>query len=199
VARFEPRDGAPIVSTPCRKLLPGTPPPPGELGTHRMHMTKTTPSPVQQAAYNATPQRLPQDSTATTITIDVPPSFARRSLELPGPANDTAREASSRTGPLAVVAATGNRPNRSEPAAAVSTERRAGEAPAPSVSAAGPADRYARPRFPARREPSMRPKPDPVRRQPHPSTWPPSLPPTPRSDWPGAAPESSPTDESPLR
>lgn len=199
IARFEPRKDPPVVSGPAHKVLPGTPPRPGEPGSKVMRMTKIeSPSPVRQVAYGAAvPPGSPPAPAAAAITIDVPREFAQRSQNPAGQATDpqpslgaeSARPAESVTSqPL-------NRSAVHAPAVE-SGEPRSGEAAPDSAGAATPADRYARPRFPAQREPVARPRYDPVRRQPLPATWQHRLPPTPRSDWPGSAQESPSNDGS---
>jgi len=194
VARFEPRKGPPVVSKPCHKLLSGVPPKPGQPGSPVMSLKSTTsPGGVQQASYQMPSPETARGAEAATITIDVPPNFARRTL---GAANQRANPQDSgepRTAQPPGVPATWEPQN--QPGGMAATSRTAGAAQ-DSAASASPSDRYARPRFPARREPAFRSKPDPVRRQPLPATWPSRLPPTPRSDWPGGAPESPPTDES---
>ena len=199
IARFEPRKDPPVVSGPAHKVLPGTPPQPGEPGSKVMRMTKSeSPRPVRPVAFDAAiPPQSPPAPAAAAFTIDVPREFAERSQHPAGQATDpqagpgagSARPAESVTSqPL-------NRSAVHAPAVG-SGEPRSGEAVPDSAGAATPADRYARPRFPAQREPAARPRYDPVRRQPLPATWQPRLPPTPRSDWPGAAQESPSTDGS---
>ena len=201
VARFEPRKGSPVVSKPCHKLLPGMPPKPGQPGSSVMNLRNTTlPGDVRQASYEAPPSGPARADQTATITIDVPPNFARRSLAASGQRADeqngeAPRAESSRTSPS--TSAPANRPD-GRSATSRAAEPRA-EVSQNTPSGAQPSDRYARSRYPAQREGAFRSRSDPVRRQPLPATWQSRLPPTPRSDWPGSAPESPPVDEPPLR
>lgn len=95
IARFESGPGTAVVASPCRKVLPGTPPAPGQPGSRMMSLTKSTsPPPVQQASYDAPPAPpRPPEPKAAAITIDVSPDFARRSLLSPGLPSERDREA----------------------------------------------------------------------------------------------------------
>jgi hypothetical protein len=195
VARFEPRKGRPVVSHPSHHVLPGAK---GEKGSGVFfHGGDEVPSqkkpvaaamekdsrppaapatgPVQAVSYDSPAVQPGRREELSTLTIDVPPSFARGA---------EGSELSSRVGsedspqkktvaadvekdfrPLAASAATG-------PAAATSRA---------SATGASPSTRSAPSRFPARRGLNAPMKPDPVRRQPLPATWQSRLPPTPRS------------------
>lgn len=183
VARFEPRKGAPIVSRPCYKTLPGKAPAPGEPGSTVMNIsTSRSPGAVRPVSYEEPIGPAPTAQQAT-ITIDVPPAFARRSLSA-GQAEPSA--------PQAVPQAATSPSQETDRSA---TDSRS-QAPAPEFRPApSPASRFQRSRYPVQREPGFQPKLDPVRRQPLPAAWQFQLPPTPRSDPPGRAQESPTTGE----
>jgi len=206
IARFEPRKGGIVASTPCHKLLSGVTPQPGQLGSSSMRMAKRTAGgEVRQVSHEAplgeSRPGEPQES-ITSFTINVPRSFARPDP----PAGKTPPDggsASAKTGESAGGAATssaatqpGERAARSSAATGRPGEARSGE-PRPGASEeASPSSHYARRRFPARRESIAPPRFDPVRRQPLPATPLSSLPPTPRSGWQDPGPGSSEADES---
>jgi hypothetical protein len=185
IARFEPKKGAMIVSRPCRKVLPGEPPAsqrdsslPGPDHSGRGPSGRGTwpDRGVRQASHlePVGPDVPRSHGGGTTITIDVPPSFAR-------PATTDAASA----------------PNRgtSDSASGTAIQGEAGRAasagqpsPAPPTTESRPATRSERRRPIVQRTPIVPRVQDPVRRQPLPAAWLPSLPATPRSDWPGTTP-----------
>ncbi|MCR4413172.1 MAG: hypothetical protein NUV77_12190 [Thermoguttaceae bacterium] len=193
IARFEPKKGPMIVSRPCRKVLPGEPPA-SERGSPLAGPDRGRRGPsgggewpdrgVRQASHLepvGPDAPLPRGG-GTTITIDVPPSFARPS----------AAEAAS--APSAGI------PDSSSAKAVQGESNRATSAaspnPAPSTAESRPANRSERRRPIVERTPIVPRVQDPVRRQPLPAAWLPSLPATPRSDRPGTTPARREDDDS---
>ncbi len=182
IARFEPKKGQMIVSKPCRKVLPGEPPPserqtmlpadPEGAATMWTNQPQSPPGRVRQASHlePVGPDAPPPRDGPATVTIDVPPSFAR-----PAAAGTTSSPSARRDSDASVPA-----PDRP------SAQTRAGRPPAPADSS--PADRFERRRPLVQRAPIAPRVHDPVRRQPLPAAWLSPLPATPRSDWPGATP-----------
>lgn len=202
IARFEPRKGTPVVSQPCHKLLPGTPPAPGQPGSTVMSLNRSAQAgDVRQVSYEAPVAQTPPADSATTFTIDVPPSFARRSLSAasqqadePNPQSPTPQSPSA-ANPTSRAAITAN----AQSPTAQARESRPADSLQNAPAGASPSDRYARSRYPALRAAALRSATDHVRRQPLPATLQSRLPPTPRSDRPGEVQESPPTDAPPSR
>ena len=172
-----------------------------------------------QSAEADTPQNTSsQPSRMSTITIDVPPGFARRHLtgNTP-PAISTEQPAGGgHTGSPSTrtMTPTSRQPDRSIPAPINgATGQQTGQqttvvtpanATAFSTASSGlwgsaiasRSSRYGRSRFPVQRERAFGPVGDPVRRQPHRARWPSALPPIPRSSpyaqWYQETPDTAP-------
>jgi hypothetical protein len=201
IARFEPRKGTPVISQPCHKLLPGTPPAPGQPGSTVMSLNRNSqPGDVRQVSYEA-PAQTPQAESATTFTIDVPPSFARRSLSAASQQADEQNRAAPppESPPAASSTSRTAKPVNAHSPTAQASESRTADSLQNAPAGASPSDRYARSRYPALRAAALRSATDHVRRQPLPATLQSRLPPTPRSDRTGEAQESPPTGEPPSR
>jgi hypothetical protein len=214
IARFEPKKGPMVVAKPCLKTLSGVSPKQGETPKPSVRLT-THSSPavpdadqasaVRTAGHEAALDAASSSRQPTTITIDVPPSFGRPTLMPAGnnvngtPAATTAPttsdegngrlEATSRAGvgvrPATDAGARSAAPATTSPAVSTSASTPESRAKQHSEAPASPATRFARPRFPVRREPIVPPNYDRVRRTPLPATSLSRLPPTPRSEWPG--------------
>jgi hypothetical protein len=192
VSRFEPRKGKAIVSPPSHHTLPGEVPQESKkaanpaIAATRGGPPAATP-PVEQASYQAQVSDAAPPEGMSTLTIDVPPSFARPGVPEVGtsgvqPTGIGARPSmlTSQRLPEASARSLNQRPD----------DRAAGSSAGASLSArSGPS------RFPAQRGLTAQPKTDPVRRQPLPATWQSSLPPTPRSGWSVGNPATNGADE----
>ena len=201
--RFENKGGQVLLSAPSRQILPGgakpdADKPPAPNGVARVHTAAA--SDVRQVSHQEDlPDGAPNRS-VTSATIDLPPSFVRQSLSSAGPAVNDNGGIPAKNG--AAAAANPTAPASAAPSGEV--KEHTGQATkSPSNAAdppreAEPAARSALPRFPARREVTVAPGTDPLRKQPFPGQWPSALPSTPRWDrWreaantpPAAAPEA---------
>jgi hypothetical protein len=218
VARFEPRKGRPVVSHPSHHILPGAtassePSAEGKKGPRDYrHAGDEVPSqkksvatdmekgsrapdasaagPVQAVSYDSPAAPPARRDELSTLTIDVPPSFAR-----PGTQNADAqgvKQGETSAGKETLQGA--NNAVRSSGASGPAAHWAAG-APSAGATEAAPSTRSAPSRFSARRGLSSPLKPDPVRRQPLPATWQSRLPPTPRSGSSSETPAKPPADE----
>jgi hypothetical protein len=179
VCRFEPRKGKPIVSHPSHHTLPGDNPQEGK--TNAVHVATAAAPPgadagrVQQASYEVQAPGAGLQEPMSTLTIDVPPSFARSAAA----AGAAAQAGPASSGDLRQ----GVTSQRGLESSGSSGNPRAGDRAAGLAAGISPSARSAPSRFPAQRGPTAPPRYDPVRRQPLPATWQSRLPPTPRSGW----------------
>jgi hypothetical protein len=187
VTRFECKGGQAIMSSPSRQILPGNRPEAGKEPPPVATAPANVAGDVRQVSHQEPLPNGGPNRTGTSVTIDLPPSFVRQAL-VAGPAVDDGMAANKvapatvapppsasavPNGQLTAQTGQGAKPPSNTPDPARQTE---------------PAARSAPPRFPARREATVVPGTDPVRRQPFPGQWPSALPPTPRWDrWREAA------------
>jgi len=209
VARFEPRKGKPVISQPSHHVLPGE---------KARKETSATAVPalggparavphglVQQASYEQpAPHQESGEARMATLTMDVPPSFARPGVSS---GQESQREAPAPASPPSSRGQTSLIGDRSPGPSAPEKDSRAFDTVSRPQAQVGPSARSAPRRFPAQTTPAAPQGSDPVRRQPLPATWPSRLPPTPRSGpWGGSRattpteqatsqPRSAPTDE----
>jgi len=168
VVRFEASSGEVLLSSPVRQTLAGSPP-------DKTAKRRTEPGTAQSLAqddvkgqangeirtmsYETAVPQAPPGAMASTVTIDVPPSFAQ---------STRAMGAAQAADALRYQAAAKASPVETSPSAS-------------SVQS----------RSPARRATAAQARHAPVRRQPHPATWPSPLPTTPRSDTSGETQDST--------
>lgn len=179
ICRFDPRKGKPVFSQPSHHVLPGSKAEAAASGGWEARAGAAQPAatqPVQQASYESlSRQAVAPPGTISTLTLDVPPSFARPMSPNTPPPPAEPQSLTHRLGQAGLsegsAAESSGLLKQTQAAAAVPS---ALDCPAPSV-------RSAPRRFPARRGLAAPPGSDPVRRQPLPATWPSALPPTPRS------------------
>lgn len=181
ICRFEGSDGGLVMSQGSIHTLPGIPP--GQGNSYQSPIVQhysAARGTVQQVSYEEPVKGPPKEKGMTTATIDVPPSFVARSFVAPPSQPVTERAVGS-----VVAAADVSNPQKPPPSSGPSRpEADRPEDSAEQVAAEpSPSARFARRRYPARRGPIAGPRYDPVRRQPHPATWPSGLPTTPRSGW----------------
>ena len=208
VARFEGRKGGVVMSDMSRQTLPGI----GfDLATQKPANQQDG---VKQVAHLANADAaadergVAEGPSMSTSTIAIPPSFARRALAAIDRAGSqpTAQqrqlEATARLAAAieeSAAAEDASRDNVGEdnagreaeqPATASSSHDDPAEdsaaRSAPSRVAAS-TSRFARAKFPAPTQPKAPPRPDPVRRRPHPAGWPSGLSPTPRAGQAGVS------------
>jgi hypothetical protein len=189
VTRFESTSGEMVMSNPSRQILPGMISPEVVAMAKARKGSAGKPAPasgVRQVSHEA-PLAEPAASggMSTTLTLDVPPSFAQHTT---GGAENQPNTANAPAPKSAEGGAYAGGVTAAEPARA--------KDPTQESAADSPSAGYAQRRFPARRAPSALPKHDPVRRQPLPGSWPSALPPTPRQATSTATPESPATGES---
>jgi hypothetical protein len=167
ITRFEGKDGSRLVTDPVRKLLPGLEPAKPGNNPDAANV---------QASYEEEDDD-DEETAASTITIDVPPSFSRK-----------LRAATLRDGdtlPSQLPAASDPQPDSAQSsaapdvAAAVTPEEEveAGQLPYHQRLAT----HFERAKRPARSRQATRQAADPPRRRPHRGGWLNGLPPTPRS------------------
>jgi hypothetical protein len=170
VARFEPRKGKAVVSSPSHHTLPGADPEAKLPASNAAAVRASAPDAggVQRASFETATRDLRPQEEFATLTLDVPPSFVRTGTNAAG-----AQSSQS--------AVTGSRlPVSAESSASAATSG----AHLGSAAGASPSAHSAPNRFPARKGSAAPPTSDPVRRQPLPATWQSRLPPTPRTGWP---------------
>jgi hypothetical protein len=196
VCRFEPRKGKAIVSPPSHHTLPGEVPEEAKKTANPPDVARAgapagRPS-VEQASYQSqTPDAQPREGIAT-LTLDVPPSFARPGVPATAAPRAGAVMPGSAGGSLQSPHSTSQRlADSSAYSGSSRTEDRAGG----SSAGASLSARSAPSRFPAQRGQTAPPRIDPVRRQPLPATWQSRLPPTPRSGWSAGTPTTNGADE----
>ena len=187
--RFESKNGEVLLSAPSRQILPGAQPNANKEAASSgiAAVSPSTPNDVRLASHQEDlSEGVPSRSIAST-TIDLPPSFVRQSLSSANPiGSDNGGIPVKNNSPAAPAASSPPMPA----AASGAVKGQAAQAPVrlPPTGADPPpqaesAARFALPRFPARREATVGPRTDPVRRQPLPGQWPSALPTTPRSGW----------------
>jgi hypothetical protein len=205
--RFESKNGQVLMAAPSRQIMPGAKP------NANKNNKESTPNGVAQvnppppndvravSHQENVPDSVPSRGIAST-TIDLPPSFVRQSLSS-GPStggeisgvpvkNDSSAALASSVSPMR-AAATGTVKTQAAPGVpAAQAPVRLPPTGADPAREAEPATRYGQSRFPVRREASVGPKTDPVRRQPYPGQWPSALPTTPRSGPWNETPDSPP-------
>jgi hypothetical protein len=160
IARFEPRKGRPIVSHPSHHVLPGPTASASSSKTASNAETRQDARRVKPVNYEAATEEPGPREELTTLTIDLPPSFA-----------------GGQKGKGADATTSGDQASESSPSA-----REAGKFPRNQGAVnASPSARSEPNRFPARRGSTVPPRGDHARRQPLPATWQRGLPPTPRS------------------
>jgi hypothetical protein len=185
--RFESKGGQAIMSSPSRQILPGNRPEAGKEPPPAAAQANPA-GDVRQVSHQ---ENLPDggpNRNVTSTTIDLPPSFVRQALAA-GPAVDDGGMAANKVAPAAVTPppSASAAPNGQLTAQTGQGAKLPSNTPDPARQTE-PADRFALPRFPARREATVVPGTDPVRRQPLPGQWPSALPATPRWDrWREAA------------
>jgi len=160
VARFEPRKGRPIVSPPSHHVLPGPMASASSSKTASNAEKREDARRVKPVSYDAPAEEPGTREELTTLTIDLPPSFA-----------------GGQKGRGADAPTSGEQSPEPSPSA-----REAGKLPRDQGAVnASPSARSEPNRFPARRGSTVPPRGDHARKQPLPATWQRGLPPTPRS------------------
>ncbi len=172
IAQFQSTTGEFITAEESRQTLPGISP----TADRDRDMSKTR-LPVPSGAVRQVSHEEPLDRSAgrgmTTATITLPPSFARRmraGVSPPSSSDEVAGALPERTFKAPSVPLT--RPP---------LEHSSADPRASAPDRLQPSTRFSPRRFPARRELTVGPSYDPVRRQPHRAMWPSPLPATPRS------------------
>jgi len=151
ITRFEAATGEAILSNPTRQTLPG-------MLSASSPLWKKQPSNSVRSVSHEAAEAQPGPA-MSTVTIDVPPSFAQQGRALPDPAAAAAESQTPQTAP--------------------SDQATVG---AQAATGSSPATGFAPRRFPVRKGPAAPPRRDPDRRQPLPATSPAALPPTPRAE-----------------
>jgi hypothetical protein len=185
--RFESKDGEVLLASPSRQILPGAKPNANRLlpvtGTAEIKLSPA--NDVRPASYlENLPEGVPSRGIGST-TINLPPSFVRQSLSSAQPMeNQNGAVPPKNDSPAVPATATPPSPATAKGAVKAQAPPANGSAASadPTLQAESSA-RFALPRFPARREVTVGPRIDPVRRQPLPGQWPSALPTTPRSGW----------------
>lgn len=180
VCRFEAKSGEVVLSEPSPQTLSGTPPARSVKAQAGPAAGATAVADGVRPVSHEEPLPAASRGAVTTLTMDVPPTFALQSARGGVQEISPAQKTESRPAATPAAAATPSATS-AQPGAAPA------EATEPGVSVS-----YGPRRFPARRAPTALPKHDPVRRQPLPGSWPSALPPTPRSET------SAPTNDIPV-
>lgn len=188
VTRFEPTSGTPTMSQPSRHYLPGLPAPEimdfaerDKKGDVRSHSESR--HAVQAASYTDAPVDPTIYPRMSTVTIDVPPNFVRRTQEQENSLDDLRRE----LGRFDAADVSARASDREE-----SHGRGNGKPPKPwweqgttrgESSDGNPTDTQGTPAATGDAKVTETfQRRDQIRRQPHRGTWIPSLSPTPRSE-----------------